>query len=167
MGLEHVDARPPIFGLEHSGSPAVSAPGRQSASQPPSSSITRTVKPPSAWRRRGSSVGGCWGARLPGGKATVIVVPRPSMLSIASVLLCVRIIPPTAARPRPRPVNLVVKNGSKMRARVAASMPLPVSETLKTTAVGGCSRPSTIYARSSSDQLPVACVNRHPAQAVW
>jgi len=37
--------------------------------------------------------------------------------------------PSTAANPRPLPVNLVVKNGSKIRFRVSGSMPLPVSDT--------------------------------------
>ena len=32
-------------------------------------------------------------------------------------------------RPVPSPTSLVVKNGSKMRARVASSMPAPVSRT--------------------------------------
>ncbi len=40
--------------------------------------------------------------------------------------------PSAAANPKPRPVNFVVKNGSKMRARVASSMPWPLSLTEKT-----------------------------------
>ena len=41
--------------------------------------------------------------------------------------------PITAASPRPRPVNFVVKNGSKIRARVGVSIPQPVSWTSKET----------------------------------
>ena len=44
-------------------------------------------------------------------------------------------IPYTVARPRPVPfpTSLVVKNGSKMRAWVTASMPIPVSDTASIT----------------------------------
>ena len=42
---------------------------------------------------------------------------------------CPRTMPMTAENPSPLPVNFVVKNGSKMRARVASSMPHPVSVT--------------------------------------
>src|ERR1700761_1741630 len=41
-------------------------------------------------------------------------------------------IPNVAANPRPRPVNFVVKKGSNMRARVAASIPWPSSVTERT-----------------------------------
>ena len=37
--------------------------------------------------------------------------------------LCARTMPTTAGSPRPRPVNLVVKNGSKMRACTSGVMP--------------------------------------------
>ena len=69
------------------------------------------------------------------GRKTRKMVPLPTTLSTA-------ICPPDCVtmpyavdkpRPVPLPATLVVKNGSKMRARVAASMPEPVSLTDSTT----------------------------------
>ena len=62
------------------------------------------------------------------------VVPRPGSLdSVTYPEFCVTI-PYTAARPSPvpSPAALVVKNGSKARAWVAASMPTPLSRTMST-----------------------------------
>ena len=42
-------------------------------------------------------------------------------------------------RPVPSPTSFVVKNGSKMRARVASSMPMPVSRTSIASHCGACS----------------------------
>ncbi len=61
------------------------------------------------------------------------VVPWPSALDTLMAPRCPRTIPSTAASPSPRPVNFVVKNGSKMREAVAASIPWPVSETRTST----------------------------------
>jgi hypothetical protein len=76
-------------------------------------------------RRRG----GCRGASTLHGRYTRNVVPRPGSLSTRSAPRCPRTTPRTVARPNPRPVVFVVKNGSKMRAIVAASMPQPLSAT--------------------------------------
>ena len=56
-------------------------------------------------------------------------LPLPGVLSTRKVPLWARMIPTTAASPKPRPRNFVVKNGSKIRARVASSIPMPVSST--------------------------------------
>jgi len=53
------------------------------------------------------------------GTNTRIVVPLPFSLSTMIAPRCPRTIPNTAAMPSPRPVNLVVKNGSKMRCCVS------------------------------------------------
>jgi hypothetical protein len=59
-----------------------------------------------------------------------------------SRMLCTSMAPPASAtmaytndrpRPVPRPTSLVVKNGSKMRESVAASMPDPLSSTVRRT----------------------------------
>ena len=47
------------------------------------------------------------------------------------------------AEPVPLPCSFVVKNGSKMRARVSASMPLPVSLTASTTYAPGATSPAS------------------------
>ncbi len=62
----------------------------------------------------------------------------------------------------PRPLPFVVKNGSKMRARVAASMPTPVSVTASITYwPGGTSRGPTPWAEANST-LAVSMVIRPP-----
>ncbi len=92
------------------------------------------------------------------------VVPRPGSLSTQMVPpLCVTI-PKTVARPSPVPwpSGLVVKNGSKIRSRVAASIPIPVSLTASRTCGPGrtptCSRANA----SSSSTLAVSMVTRPP-----
>ncbi len=68
----------------------------------------------------------------------------------------------------PKPGGLVVKNGSKMRARVAASMPAPVSVTESTNArVDGSVRvamvtwpPAGIASRAFTTRLSTACSMR-------
>ena len=52
------------------------------------------------------------------GKSTRNFDPRPGWLLTSNVPLCPRTIPWTAARPSPRPVNFVVKKGSKILAIV-------------------------------------------------
>ena len=56
-------------------------------------------------------------------------MPRPGALSTRMPPPCPRTMPSVAASPSPRPVNFVVKNGSKIRARVSSSMPTPSSAT--------------------------------------
>src|SRR3954463_10159671 len=67
------------------------------------------------------------------GNQTSKVVPAPGALSTEMAPACERTMPWTAAKPRPRPVDLVVKKGSKILARVAPDIPQPVSETLRRT----------------------------------
>ena len=57
------------------------------------------------------------------------VVPTPGALRTVIRPPFCAMIPATAAKPSPvpLPIGFVVKNGSKIRALVAASMPLPVS----------------------------------------
>ncbi len=65
------------------------------------------------------------------GKYRWNVVPLPGSLATAMLPKWVVTMPCTTERPSPvpSPIALVVKNGSKMRALVAASMPLPLSRT--------------------------------------
>src|SRR5678815_3449967 len=65
------------------------------------------------------------GLAVTAGNSTRKVVPRPGVLSTVRRPRWLRMMPCTAARPRPRPVNLVVKNGSKILATVAGSIPEP------------------------------------------
>ncbi len=69
------------------------------------------------------------------GNHRLTLVPRPGALSMAKPPpdCCAK--PRAIARPSPvpLPVGLVVKNGSAARARVAASMPVPVSDTVRRT----------------------------------
>jgi hypothetical protein len=93
-----------------------------------SSSTTRTV--PLASPDGGVGVLGTTGTSRPdAGKMSVKVVPTPGLLSTFIAPWCPRTMPCTAASPSPRPVNFVVKNGSKILSLVAASMPDPVSTT--------------------------------------
>ena len=76
--------------------------------------------------------GGMWmSVAATAGRCTVKVVPRPGALSTSIQPPAPDTKPYTMGRPRPVPFPgaLVVKNGSKMRACVAGSMPLPVSIT--------------------------------------
>ena len=59
--------------------------------------------------------------------------PWPGALTTLIVPPWLRMIPCTAASPMPRPVNLVVKNGSKILAWISSVMPQPVSLTSKRT----------------------------------
>ena len=61
------------------------------------------------------------------GRKTRKVLPFPGALSTVMKPPLLLTMPWTAARPRPRPVNLVVKKGSKIRALVSSSMPEPLS----------------------------------------
>jgi hypothetical protein len=54
------------------------------------------------------------------------------MVPLARFTICF-----TVANPSPLPILLVVKNGSKIRARVALSIPQPVSATSSRTQVFG------------------------------
>ena len=93
-----------------------------------SSSTTRTV--PLARPDGGAGGRGTTGTSMPdAGKMSVKVVPTPVWLSTFIAPWCPRTMPCTAASPSPRPVNFVVKNGSKILSLVAASMPEPVSAT--------------------------------------
>ena len=64
-----------------------------------------------------------------------MMVPLPGAVSTAIAPLCARMMPSTAERPRPRPVNFVVKKGSKILAFTSSDMPQPVSLTSRTTKV--------------------------------
>ena len=78
------------------------------------------------------------------GKNNSNVVPTPNWLCTPIAPPSVVIMSRTAAKPNPRPVILVVKNGSKMRAAVWGSIPLPLSCTRKQTyrpGVNGSIRP--------------------------
>ena len=57
------------------------------------------------------------------------VEPRPGRDSTRIAPPAWRTMPYTVARPRPVPVSLVVKNGSKMRERISSVMPQPPSFT--------------------------------------
>ncbi|MNZ92171.1 hypothetical protein D3C78_1111860 [compost metagenome] len=85
--------------------------------------------------RRGAGVVST-GAEPPAtGKYRVKRLPSPGVLTTSTAPPWVRITPCTTARPRPVPwpTGLVVKKGSKMRCTVVASMPGPLSSTLKAT----------------------------------
>ena len=67
-------------------------------------------------------------------------MPRPTSLSTTTSPPDCRTNPKTMLRPRPLPApkGLVVKNGSKIRARISGGMPAPVSLTLiRTWSPGG------------------------------
>src|SRR5579883_3636643 len=64
------------------------------------------------------------------GKRTVKRVPTPGSLSTRIPPPWPRMIPNTAESPSPRPANFVEKNGSNNFARVASSIPHPVSDTI-------------------------------------
>ena len=61
------------------------------------------------------------------------VEPRSGWLDTFNAPRWARTIPITAASPSPRPVNLVVKKGSKILACVSRLMPHPVSHTSRNT----------------------------------
>src|SRR4030095_10674768 len=61
------------------------------------------------------------------------LVPRPSALSTWIAPRCSSRIRWQIERPSPRPLSLVVKNGSKMRARTSAGIPAPSSATCAST----------------------------------
>jgi hypothetical protein len=71
--------------------------------------------------------------RRAAGKSTRKSVPTPMRESISIPPSWLRTIPSTAASPSPRPVNLVVKNGSKIREIVSCDMPQPESSTSRNT----------------------------------
>ena len=68
------------------------------------------------------------------GRVTRMVVPSPTLLSTAMAPPMLVTISWQTARPRPvpRPMGLVVKNGSKMRVRFSGGIPAPVSCTSMT-----------------------------------
>ena len=68
-----------------------------------------------------------------GGKTTLKRLPSPGALHTTIAAPWARTIPARAARPKPRPGNLVEKNGSKIFCRVSGSIPTPVSLTSKNT----------------------------------
>ena len=106
---------------------------RRSAS---SSSTTRTVpstlpaSPAEACTRRSRVSRAGW---LVQGSRTSKREPWPGALTTLIVPPWSRMIPCTAASPMPRPVNLVVKNGSKILAWISSVMPQPVSLTVNRT----------------------------------
>ncbi len=68
-----------------------------------------------------------------GGNQSVNVDPAPGAVRTRRPAPCARRIPSIAESPNPRPGALLEKNGSKIRAHVAASIPTPVSCTSSTT----------------------------------
>ena len=96
---------------------------------PPSDSMLRrgppgpgaTTAPARPARAGPPGTGAARWCRRPGRMETEISPPWPSTIRF------------TTARPRPVPVALVVKNGSKMRVRISAGMPGPVSSTSSST----------------------------------
>ncbi|MCY1534850.1 hypothetical protein D9M68_702340 [compost metagenome] len=82
------------------------------------------------------------------GKYSMKVVPSPGTLSTWIAPPCACTMPSTTGSPSPVPLPtaLVVKKGSKMRLRVAASMPQPSSDTMTRTAP----TPRTAPLRTSS-----------------
>ena len=75
--------------------------------------------------------------------------------------------PYTVARPSPVPLpgSLVVKNGSKMRARVASSMPVPVSVTASIDVAARSARRACAESASSSSTFAVSIVSRR--RSAW
>ena len=69
------------------------------------------------------------------GRITLNVLPRPTALSTSIRPPCRVTMPCTTESPSPVPLpaSLVVKNGSKMRSRIASGMPSPVSSTVSHT----------------------------------
>ena len=63
------------------------------------------------------------------GRITVNTVPVPTVLSTRIRPPCSLTIPYETDRPRPAPVGLVVKNGSKFCPRCSGAIPCPVSVT--------------------------------------
>ena len=105
-----------IVDQQHPGRRAGSG-GRRAAPKPPRAA--------SAW---------C-GPAAASGSHSVTVVPSPGRLSMRKAPPDCSANPLAIGRPSPvpTPISLVVKNGSLARARVAASMPMPVSATVSRT----------------------------------
>ena len=97
-----------------------------------SSSITRTLPVP-------RQLADCRGATAAAadfveqGRTRRNVLPRPGSLRTSRAPRCTRAMPCTAASPRPRPVNFVVKKGSKTFSITSAVIPHPVSATSRKT----------------------------------
>ncbi len=106
------------------------------------------------------------GASAAAGSRTVNRVPTPGRLSTRTPPPWPRMMPSTADRPSPRPANLVVKNGSNSLARVASSIPHPVSATTTSTnrpgAAGLYTPPLTA---SISNACPVVVTVTVPARS--
>ena len=77
------------------------------------------------------------GTPATGGNSTRNVVPSRGAVRMRMCPPWLSTMPITAARPRPRPVYLVEKNGSKIRWSVLLSMPQPVSVTSRYTSQPG------------------------------
>src|SRR5262249_56156360 len=84
------------------------------------------------------------------GSNTVNTLPCPGVDRTVTVPPYPFTIPSTSGSPRPRPWNLVVKKGSKIRDCVAASIPLPLSVTLIDTYFGPPASRGTTASRESS-----------------
>ena len=95
-----------------------------------SSSTTSTDPRPPAGGA-GTTGTGCWGAAAAAvtGRKTRKTLPRPGALSTVRPPPCSRTIPRTTANPSPRPMNLLVKNGSKIFSMSQAVIPQPESVT--------------------------------------
>ena len=67
------------------------------------------------------------------GSMQVKILPMPGSLDTRIAPPCAPTIPAAAESPSPRPMNFVVKNGSKIRGLIASSIPHPVSVTRRKT----------------------------------
>src|SRR2546428_121787 len=95
------------------------------------------------------------------GRKHVTTVPRPSALSTWIAPRCSSRIRWQMASPSPRPLSLVVKNVSKIRARAAAGIPPPSSATLASTMLR-CPAPRSILPKRGLRLTRVVSVRRPP-----
>ncbi|PYM37785.1 MAG: hypothetical protein DME15_00060 [Candidatus Rokuibacteriota bacterium] len=96
------------------------------------------------------------------GRKQVTVVPRPSVDSTWIAPRCSSRIRWQIASPRPSPLSLVVKNGSKIRARAAAGIPAPSSAKIAST-MCRCPAPRSILPKSGLRLTRVVSVSRPPS----
>ena len=85
--------------------------------------------------KQDTSYSAIWTGMVVMGRATVKVVPCPSLLETLMRPPCFATIPWETLRPRPVPFPLpfVVKNGSKIEDRMCSGMPAPESITFTAT----------------------------------
>lgn len=120
-------ARP--SGASRTANPAFCSARRATIRRLGSSSIIRTVLVPVVRVILAVATSSGCGSSEQDGRRTVKRVPVPRVLATRMVPRWPRMISSTPAKPSPRPVNFVVKNGSKIRFNVSSLMPQPVSST--------------------------------------